>query len=144
MHMFYAVSLTKRVLLALGAGLLMGIGVSAAADPQLLSAVSFVQPIGTIWVNAIRMTVVPLVFSLLVVGVASASDAAAVGRIGVRTLALFIAFLVCSAILAILLAPPIFANLRIDPAAAASLRAAAATSADTAAESAKNLPSFGH
>jgi len=107
----------------------------------LLSAVSFVQPIGTIWVNAIRMTVVPLVFSLLVVGVASASDAASVGRIGARTLGLFIAFLVCSAILAVILAPPIFANLRIDPATAASLRASATTSAN-AAESAKQLPSF--
>ena len=135
-------SLTKRVLIALGAGLLIGTGVSASADPRLLSAVSFVQPVGTLWVNAIRMTVVPLVFSLLVVGVASATDAAAVGRIGVRTFALFIAFLVCSAIVAVLLAPPIFANLRIDPATAASLRAAAATSSTTAVESAKNLPSF--
>lgn len=135
-------SLTKRVLIALVAGLLIGIGVSASADSRLLSAVSFVQPIGTLWVNAIRMTVVPLVFSLLVVCVASATDAAAVGRIGVRTFALFIAFLVCSAIIGVLLAPPIFSNLRIDPATAASLRAGAATSAGTAAESAKNLPSF--
>jgi len=136
------VSLTKRVLIALGAGLLIGIGVSAASDPRLMSAVSFVQPIGTIWINAIRMTVVPLVFSLLVVGVASATDAASVGRIGARTLAMFIALLVCSAIIAVVLAPPIFANLRIDPATAASLRASAATSANTAAESAKHLPSF--
>ena len=74
--MFYAVSLTKRALIALGAGLLIGIGVSASADSRLLSAVSFVQPIGALWVNAIRMTVVPLVFSLLVVCVASATDAA--------------------------------------------------------------------
>ena len=59
---FAIVSLTKRVLIALGAGLLIGTGVSAASDPRLLSAVSFVQPIGTLWVNAIRMTVVPLVF----------------------------------------------------------------------------------
>ena len=135
-------SLTKRVLIALGAGLLIGTAVSAASDPRLLSAVSFIQPIGTLWVNAIRMTVVPLVFSLLVVCVASATDAAAVGRIGVRTFGLFIAFLICSAIIGVLLAPPIFSNLRIDPATASSLRASAATSASTAAESAKNLPSF--
>ena len=135
-------SLTKRALIALGAGLLIGIGVSASADSRLLSAVSFVQPIGALWVNAIRMTVVPLVFSLLVVCVASATDAAAVGRIGVRTFGLFIAFLICSAIIGVILAPPIFSNLRIDPATAASLRAGAATSAGTAAESAKNLPSF--
>ena len=136
-------SLTKRVLLALAAGLVLGIGVSAVGDARMLSAVSLIQPLGVLWVNAIRMTVVPLVFSLLVVGVASASDAAAVGRIGARTLAMFLALLVCSAILAVLIAPPIFAMLRIDPAMAASLRATAAASGGTAAESARQLPSFG-
>ena len=54
-----------------------------------------------------------------------------------------VVFLVVSAIVAVLLAPPIFANLRIDPATAASLRAAAATSSTTAAENAKQLPSLG-
>jgi Na+/H+-dicarboxylate symporter len=135
-------SLTKRVLIALGAGLGLGIGVSASGDPRLLSAVSFVQPIGTLWVNAIRMTVVPLVFSLLVVGVASASSAAAVGRIGARTFALFLALLICSAIVAAVLAPPIFSLLQIDPAMAASLRASATASGEAAAQSAKQLPTF--
>jgi Na+/H+-dicarboxylate symporter len=135
-------SLTKRVLIALGAGLVLGIGVSTSGNERLLSAVSFVQPIGVLWVNAIRMTVVPLVFSLLVVGVASASDAAAVGRLGARTFALFLALLVCSAILAALLAPPIFSLLEIDPAMAASLRASATVSGEAAAASAKQLPTF--
>lgn len=135
-------SLTKRVLIALGAGLVLGIGVSTTGDERLLSAVSFVQPLGVLWVNAIRMTVVPLVFSLLVVGVASASDAAAVGRIGARTFALFLGLLVCSAILAALLAPPIFALLQIDPAMAASLRASATASGEAAVQSAKQLPTF--
>jgi Na+/H+-dicarboxylate symporter len=135
-------SLTKRVLIALGAGLGLGIAVSASGDQRLLSAVSFVQPIGTLWVNAIRMTVVPLVFSLLVVGVASASSAAAVGRIGARTFALFLALLICSAIVAAVLAPPIFSLLQIDPAMAASLRASATASGEAAAQSAKQLPTF--
>ncbi len=136
-------SLTRRVLVALVAGLVLGIGVSATGDPRLLSAASFIQPLGVLWVNAIRMTVVPLVFSLLVVGVTSASDAAAVGRIGVRTFATFLLLLVCSATLAVLIVPPIFTMLRIDPAMAASLRATAAASGGAAAESAKQLPSFG-
>jgi Na+/H+-dicarboxylate symporter len=135
-------SLTKRVLVSLGAALVLGIGVSTSGDERLLSAVSFVQPIGVLWVNAIRMTVVPLVFSLLVVGVASASDAAAVGRIGARTFALFLGLLACSAILAALLGPPIFALLQIDPAMAASLRASATASGEAAAQSAKQLPTF--
>lgn len=135
-------SLTKRVLVALGAGLVLGIAVSATGDSRLLSAVSFLQPIGVLWVNAIRMTVVPLVFSLLVVGVASAADAATVGRLGARTFALFLALLICSAIVGALLAPPIFSLLKIDPAMAASLRASATASGEAAAASAKQLPTF--
>ena len=134
-------SLTKRVLVALGAGLVLGIAVSATGDSRLLSAVSFLQPIGLLWVNAIRMTVVPLVFSLLIVGVASAADAATVGRLGARTFGLFLAFLICSAVLTALFAPPIFSLLHIDPAVAASLRASASASGDAAA-SAKQLPTF--
>ena len=107
-------SLTKRVLIALGAGLLLGIGVSTSGSERLISAVSFLQPIGLLWVNAIRMTVVPLVFSLLVVGVASAADAATVGRLGARTFGFFLVFLICSAILTALLAPPIFSFQRFE------------------------------
>lgn len=135
-------SLTKRVVLALMAGLVLGIAVSTTGDSRLFSAVSFVQPIGVLWVNAIRMTVVPLVFSLLVVGVASAADAATVGRLGARTFALFLALLVCSAIVAALIAPPLFSLLRIDPAMAASLRASATASGEAAAAGAKQLPTF--
>ena len=59
-------SLTQRTLVGLAAGLAVGVGISAVGDPRLLSAVSFIQPLGVLWVNAIRMTVIPLVVSLLV------------------------------------------------------------------------------
>jgi Na+/H+-dicarboxylate symporter len=132
-------SLTTRVVTALIAGLVLGIIVSAAGDARLMSAVTFIQPVGVLWVNAIRMTVVPLIFSLLVVSVASASSAAAVGRMGARTLGLFLVLLACSALIAVVVVPPIFSLMKIDPIAAASLRATASTSA---AESAKQLPSL--
>ena len=77
-------SLTKRVVLALVAGLLVGAGIAAAKNPTLNSAVSFLEPLGTLWVNAIRMTVIPLVVSLLVVGAASAADGGVIGRLGLR------------------------------------------------------------
>jgi proton glutamate symport protein len=71
----------NRVLIALAAGLAGGTAISAFGGPALFAIVSFVEPMGTLWVNAIRMTVIPLVISLLIVSVASV-DVGTVGRIG--------------------------------------------------------------
>ncbi len=70
-----------------------------------------VTPIGTLWVNAIRMTVIPLVVSLLITGVASASDISAIGRIGGRTLAVFVSMLAGATTLALPLAIVTFSGL---------------------------------
>ena len=70
-----------------------------------------VAPIGTLWVNAIRMTVIPLVVSLLITGVASASDISMIGRIGGRTLAVFLAMLAGASALSIPLAIAVFSGL---------------------------------
>jgi Na+/H+-dicarboxylate symporter len=83
-----------RVLIGLGAGLAGGLIVAASHNAALLQAADLVVPVGALWVNAIRMTVIPLVVSLLITGVASASDISTIGRIGGRTLAVFVAMLV--------------------------------------------------
>ena len=84
---------STQVLLGLGAGLGVGIAIAASHNPTLLSAADAIAPVGTLWVNAIRMTVIPLVVSLVITGVASASGVKAVGRLGGRTLAVFISML---------------------------------------------------
>src|SRR3954454_17875086 len=90
----------RRVLIALVAGLAAGIAVSASQSRVLLAAVDALTPLGTLWVNAIRMTVIPLVVSLLITGVASASDIAQIGRVGRRTLVVFASMLAGGALLA--------------------------------------------
>src|ERR1044071_4445635 len=100
-----------RVLVALGAGLAGGAAIAASGNETLLAAANAVAPIGTLWVNAIRMTVIPLVVSLLITGVASASDLSAIGRIGGRPLALFLAMLAGATALAIPLAIVTFSGL---------------------------------
>ena len=57
------------------------------------------------------MTVIPLVISLLITGVASASDISMIGRIGGRTLAVFLAMLTGATALAIPLAIVTFSEL---------------------------------
>ncbi len=82
-----------KVLLALVVALALGIAIAASGNATLLRAADILVPIGTLWVNAIRMTVIPLVIALLITGVASATDLKAIGRIGGRTLAVFVALL---------------------------------------------------
>ncbi len=97
-----------RVVVALVAGLAGGIAIGAAQSHTLLTAADIVAPIGTLWVNAIRMTVIPLVISLLITGVASAADISKIGRIGGRTLAVFLTMVTVATALAIPLAITVF------------------------------------
>ena len=101
----------RRVLIALAAGLAGGIAAAASRSHPLIALADALTPIGTLWVNAIRMTVIPLVVALLVTGVASASDIAQIGRLGRRTLLVFAALLVGGAVVAIPLGIAIFSRL---------------------------------
>ena len=89
---------STRVLVSLGAGLLGGVLIALSGNEQLLRAADAIVPIGTVWINAIRMTVIPLVVSLLITGVAGAADLRSVGRLGGRSLLTFLVLLVGTAI----------------------------------------------
>lgn len=115
-------SLTKRVLVALVLGIIGGLIVLFHPTPALLKLVSLIGPIGTLWVNAIRMTVVPLVVSLLITGIASCSNMQVVRGIGWRAFVSFLGLLVLVAALGLIVVPPLFAWFRMDPATIAILR----------------------
>src|SRR5207244_2110495 len=99
---------STRVLLALGLAIAGGIAIAATGNASLVRAADFIAPFGTLWVNAIRMTVIPLVVSLLIVGVASAADIKSVGRIGRRTLLVFLLLLVGTAVVVMPFGPALF------------------------------------
>lgn len=87
------VSLTSssaRILLALAAGLGLGIVAAALAPSWLAQSISVAEPIGSLWLDALRMTIVPLVFSLLVTGIASAATSGAASSLAARALVLFL------------------------------------------------------
>jgi proton glutamate symport protein len=135
------VTLTTKVLVGLVAGLVAGAVVAAVDSPVLLTAVAWIEPVGTIWINALRMTVIPLVVAGLIVGAASARDARSIGRLGGRSLLLFLLMLSAAAAFTVVVGPPLLANLRMDAAVAAGLGERAATAgADVAAASARGFP----
>jgi proton glutamate symport protein len=121
-------------LAALILGSTLGIGLSGTASAPTL--IAWIEPIGQLWVNAIRMTVIPLVVSALIVAV-SETDARAMGRLGSRAFLVFLALLTVTAAMTALLAPSIFARLTIDAEAAAAIRGSIATGATLPA-----LPTF--
>lgn len=116
-------SLTARVLLALTLGLAAGIGISFADGGLVRSIPGVVEPVGTLWVNAIRMTVVPLVVSLLIVTIAGEQKSSATMKLGGRTMLLFALMVAAASTFTALLAPPLLALFSIDPDTAEALRA---------------------
>ena len=117
-------SKSTRVLL----GLLLGAGIGlvlAQSDPALAASVAnAVQPVGKLWLNALQMTIVPLVVSLLVIGVTTASDALASGRIARDAMICFVALLAAASVAAALVGPLVLSLLPRDPLLVESLRQA--------------------
>jgi Na+/H+-dicarboxylate symporter len=131
-----------RVAVALIAGLALGIGVASTGQPALIRAVGFLEPVGAIWVNAIRMTVVPLVIALLLAAIARGSDVR-VGRLGGLAFGGFLALHLVAALFALLIVPPLLSSLPVDAAAAAQLRADAGAATAATVDQVRALPTFG-
>lgn len=86
-------SQATRIFLSLVLGLAAGIATAAYAPTGALRAADWVQPIGTMWLHALQMTIVPLVVSLLVTGIAASAAAARASRLAGRAFATFVVLL---------------------------------------------------
>ena len=117
-------SQATRILLALVTGLLGGIALATFAPATVDPVASIAQPIGAAWLNALQMTIVPLVVALLITGVAATAEAAQAGRLAARAIVLYVVLLVASAVTAAVLTPLFLKILPIPAGSAASLRAA--------------------
>ncbi len=77
-----------KILLALVAGVVFGYAANRLGFAGFV--VTWVRPVGTVFIKLISMVVVPLVFASLLVGTTSLKDIRSLGRIGVRTLVLYV------------------------------------------------------
>lgn len=117
-------SQSTRILVALILGLAIGIGLAGYAPDSVDPVAGIAQPIGQAWLNALQMTIVPLVFSLLVTGVAATAQAAQAGRLAGRAVGLYVTVMACSATLAAVLTPLLLEIAPLPAEAGAALRAA--------------------
>lgn len=83
--------LATKILWALGIGAVVGIVLNMVAPSFFIDADQyFFTPLGTIFLNLIKMLIVPLVFFSIVVGVANIGDPKALGRMGGKTIVFFL------------------------------------------------------
>ena len=116
--------LPTRILLGLLAGAAAGVTVNLATGggPKVQGLVSLVtEPIGKMWLSALIMVVIPLIVSTLALGVAGLGSLKRLGRIGLLTLACFLALTALSTALGLTVMNVIAPGRSLDPAVKAQL-----------------------
>ncbi|MFD1191330.1 dicarboxylate/amino acid:cation symporter [Phenylobacterium conjunctum] len=118
-------SLTLRILAGLILGLAIGATLAALHSPFQDQLVTYASALGGVWLDSLRMTIIPLVFSLLVVGAAQAAGTVAGGGVAGRALLTFGVMLLIATTATAILTPALLAVWPPPAEAAAGLRKAA-------------------
>ena len=79
-------SLTVQITISLIIGIVAGIAMQSIPD----IAEGYVKPFGTIYLNLIKMIVVPVVVLSIIQGIVSLQDVRKVGAIGIKTIAFYL------------------------------------------------------
>ena len=86
------------ILGALIIGLLLGAMAARTGDGLREPALRAATIVGGLWLDALKMTVIPLIFALLVTGIAKGAEAARAGRLAGRSILWFVIICTASAI----------------------------------------------
>ena len=117
--------LHTRILLGLAVGVIAGIAANLGFGPTDLRVKWLVDnitnPVGQLFLRLLLMTVVPLVFSSLVAGVAGIGDIRKLGRVGLKSFAYTFVVSAISVVIALTVANVIKPGKRIAPDTAAAL-----------------------
>lgn len=82
LQFWFNLQLWKKVLIGMVLGLIVGSLMGESAE--------LIKPIGTLFINAIKMLIVPLVFCSLIVGITSMDSPKRMGRIGIKTILIYL------------------------------------------------------
>jgi Na+/H+-dicarboxylate symporter len=92
--------LSTKILIGLAAGILAGILLQGSPDVANV----WIKPFGTLFLNLIKMIIVPLVLASLIVGTCGLGDVKKLGRIGGKTIAYYLLTTAFAVILGLILA----------------------------------------
>ena len=131
-------SKSVSILAGLLLGLIFGASLSYSGSSALQGARMLTEPLGLIWINAIRMTVIPLLVALLVTSIAGRQETGLVAKVGIQTFGLFFFLVAVSGLTALVVAPYLLQSISISPDAAEALISSEAPNS----ERFQNLPNF--
>jgi len=94
------ISLSTKILIALLVGIVVGLLLQGATG----IANNYIKPFGTLFLNLIKLIVVPLVLASLVVGTTGLGDVKKIGKIGGKTLAYYLLTTAFAVIIGLILA----------------------------------------
>ena len=94
---------TRLIIAALVLGTLAGLALCAAGSPALDAVAAAVLPLGQMWVRALQMTLIPLIFAMVTHGIASAVAGGNGSRWIGTTLSLFVVAMIVTVILCTIL-----------------------------------------
>ena len=97
---FKKLSLTTWIFIALALGVIAGLALQGTPD----IATTYIKPLGTIFLNLIKMIVVPLVIFSMIAGVISLSDIKKVGAIGGKTIVYYLCTTACAIVIGLVIA----------------------------------------
>lgn len=115
---------SARILLALALGLALGMVAARTGGSWVAPSTTWLGVIGTLWLNALKMTIIPLIVGLLITGIVQTAEAAKAGRVTARAIAWFVGLLWLSTFLCAVYVPAILSLFPIPAESAASLKAA--------------------
>jgi DAACS family dicarboxylate/amino acid:cation (Na+ or H+) symporter len=119
-------ALHTKILLALLLGATAGVASNLyAGDSEQLAWVTdnVAQPVGQIFLRLLFMVVVPLVFASVTMGVASLGDLRRIGRVGIKTLLIFLATTSLAVVVGLVLVNLVRPGESLDPAIRTALMA---------------------
>lgn len=120
-------SATRLIALALIIGLAIGVGAAGMGPNWRNPAVAIASGVGGLWLDALRMTVIPLLFALLFKGVVGGTRALSGGKLAARTLLWFLGLSFLSAVVGAAMTPFFLTLLPLPPEAVKALRSALGT-----------------
>ena len=83
------VSLAWQIVIALILGILVGAFLHYSSEYRDALVNNFLTPLGSIFINLIKMIVIPLVVSMLILGIANTSHGSNLGKLGFKTIIYF-------------------------------------------------------